>query len=1286
MGSDDEGIDGVKLLTSTSYRTWKIELDIYLESKGLLGIVNGSETVPENPPKELDDWYNLTEEQQVEWAIARRIPDILTIAQDGTRVINTTNLAKLENRYEKEQLRTEKKIESMKEKKTEFDRRSAKARQIVYRSISKNLRPAIASISNSKELVDKLTKDLNKKNNTTNILLKEKLRKPWEWGSTNSWDEYLAYWTDIVGQLEENKALPSDADLIQQLYQNLPRAELAIYLENLEEKLDEKNYTYQEFLSKVRADVTKKILAAERNGGPLAFRVAAPKQTTNNSASTTTSNNAQQGNNKQRTIPTCHHCSRRGHIERKCWVKHPELRPANDGKDTNKTDKESTVNTSSTTGGTETVESLRKRIRELEEQKAAAKRRKTENDQKDQKGKMPTTVGDSLVSRMTLHSITYDPEFDPSDYDYSTSENDVVIEQEEPKKEIAMYPGPASYRKSLYEWNQDSACSRHMAANQSVFNEIIPLPYNKRCWITVGNGAQIEAKGMGSVTLTLQKKPGFFSKTGNLHQAEYTRYTFENVLYVPQLMANLISTTQLADMGVTTVLLGRRKNDTNVLRGAAIDVNTKETLFTMSSTAQGIYSLDVIPNSLIGAKPSELQHDDNTHHQEKYTLEAEQATERMFLEAKAKELEHEISQLNTNDNNKSVDVIEDDWPSVSSWPSYDTDDEPVSKQKTPPQEEQKLRNPYDSADALDSMCDDSASVASSEFEQFEQAPESAFTTKTSPEVINPTHEKICPHDHDLETTTFERLWHHRLGHPHSSVMKTIGYTADFKDHHKLQKPTIHKQAGCCAGCMYGKARRKNRHGRTPARRTDRAFEMVHFDTVGLISPMARRRKYRYFQIFVEDMSRYVTLAYSAERLEGLTNLQIYNSVVNAQYGYKVRRIRSDRGTELLNSAGSKYFDTNGILHEKSAAYTQRQNGVSERQVQTIVNKTRTLIYVAGAPLDFWHYASAYATWVHNRLPNSSNQRRKSPYEILFQRSPDLSVARVWGCDAYSVHHTRKKLEPTAKKYAFVGIEEDSPNYILYDPRTKQTTVSTDVVFDEVNFSVMEELSGRKAIGININQGITHSVPSRGASGFTCSLLPVAQHVVGFVPTLKKVLQSSLCLFCQSCSDVSLDLGFTEALEKLQFGSSSEENGPSRKEHVSSDSSSDSDFHRKRKISSESEDSSSDQPHAPRRRDSTPPGPRRSKRQRKPNSRYPASVFTSHVIPGIDEEEELIICSRSMYCFSVQAVLELPPHKGPESWKFTDAWHHPTNETQWRESIRDEFIIRFHARKQSLGGN
>ncbi|KAI3754743.1 hypothetical protein L1987_54533 [Smallanthus sonchifolius] len=67
------------------------------------------------------------------------------------------------------------------------------------------------------------------------------------------------------------------------------------------------------------------------------------------------------------------------------------------------------------------------------------------------------------------------------------------------------------------------------------------------------------------------------------------------------------------------------------------------------------------------------------------------------------------------------------------------------------------------------------------------------------------------------------------------------------------------------------------------------------------------------------------------------------------YKLKVRRIRSDNGTEFKNNLMELFCLKRGIRHEFSAPYTPQQNGVAERKNRTLIETARTMLSDAKLP-------------------------------------------------------------------------------------------------------------------------------------------------------------------------------------------------------------------------------------------------------------------------------------------------------------------------------------------------
>lgn len=87
------------------------------------------------------------------------------------------------------------------------------------------------------------------------------------------------------------------------------------------------------------------------------------------------------------------------------------------------------------------------------------------------------------------------------------------------------------------QWYMDSACTRHMTPNRSIFKTFDPTVVRP---IELADGTEIRSAGMGIIHATLLKS------------ANGEKLRLKNVLYVPDLSSNLISVSQLELLGIET--------------------------------------------------------------------------------------------------------------------------------------------------------------------------------------------------------------------------------------------------------------------------------------------------------------------------------------------------------------------------------------------------------------------------------------------------------------------------------------------------------------------------------------------------------------------------------------------------------------------------------------------------------------------------------------------------------------------------------------------------------------
>jgi transposase InsO family protein len=118
-----------------------------------------------------------------------------------------------------------------------------------------------------------------------------------------------------------------------------------------------------------------------------------------------------------------------------------------------------------------------------------------------------------------------------------------------------------------------------------------------------------------------------------------------------------------------------------------------------------------------------------------------------------------------------------------------------------------------------------------------------------------------------------------------------------------------------------------------------------------------------------------------------------------EFDDKVKRIRSDNGTEFKNTQVKDYLDEEDIKHEFSAPYTPQQNGVAERKNRTLIEMTRTMLDEYETSDRFW--AEAINTTCHatNRL-YLHKLVKNTPYELLTGNKPNVSYFRVFGSKCY----------------------------------------------------------------------------------------------------------------------------------------------------------------------------------------------------------------------------------------------------------------------------------------------
>jgi transposase InsO family protein len=112
-----------------------------------------------------------------------------------------------------------------------------------------------------------------------------------------------------------------------------------------------------------------------------------------------------------------------------------------------------------------------------------------------------------------------------------------------------------------------------------------------------------------------------------------------------------------------------------------------------------------------------------------------------------------------------------------------------------------------------------------------------------------------------------------------------------------------------------------------------------------------------------------------------------------EFDAKVKKIRSDNGTEFKNTQVDDFLDEEGIKHEFLTPYTPRQNRVTERKNRTLIEMTRTMLDEYKTSERFWAEAINTACHATNRL-YLHKLLKKTSYEFITGNKPNVSFVGI----------------------------------------------------------------------------------------------------------------------------------------------------------------------------------------------------------------------------------------------------------------------------------------------------
>ena len=131
--------------------------------------------------------------------------------------------------------------------------------------------------------------------------------------------------------------------------------------------------------------------------------------------------------------------------------------------------------------------------------------------------------------------------------------------------------------------------------------------------------------------------------------------------------------------------------------------------------------------------------------------------------------------------------------------------------------------------------------------------------------------------------------------------------------------------------------------------------------------------------------------------------------------------------EFVTGKFKDFCNEKGIVLEALAPYEHQQNGRIERLNCTICEKSESMHHMACLPPSWWEFSVQAAYTAYNVTPMRRrwNKERnwETPYGLRFNKKPDVSILRTFGCAAY-VYRPKEvrmnKQSPRSEVMIFIG--------------------------------------------------------------------------------------------------------------------------------------------------------------------------------------------------------------------------------------------------------------------------
>lgn len=127
------------------------------------------------------------------------------------------------------------------------------------------------------------------------------------------------------------------------------------------------------------------------------------------------------------------------------------------------------------------------------------------------------------------------------------------------------------------------------------------------------------------------------------------------------------------------------------------------------------------------------------------------------------------------------------------------------------------------------------------------------------------------------------------------------------------------------------------------------FDLIHIDTWGPYK-VANRGQYKYFLTVVDDNTRYTWLFLMKNKSDYGNCIHTFYNFVHTHIHTGIKCIRSNNAPEFADASCTQFYNSHGVVHQKSCVNRPQQNARVKRKHRQILEIARCLKFQSGLSL------------------------------------------------------------------------------------------------------------------------------------------------------------------------------------------------------------------------------------------------------------------------------------------------------------------------------------------------